>query len=90
MAVTQRDDDSGIGWWMHSPEFEQRYHQWWKTFDALLNRRGIVPTAAEITAAIQDMASTLDVPNDIARGLFKRELDPAGYAAFIERRRRKH
>jgi hypothetical protein len=81
--TTTRHDDVNLASWMNTPEFAEQYAEWWRAFDEKL----ATYAAAEIKAAIADMAKQLKLPDDIATGMFSRELGPDRYAAFLAKRR---
>ena len=72
MAVTQRTD-AELAAWMNTPEFRARYRAWFGRFDATL-ADGKPLGEAELVVAVKDMAAALDIPDDMAAGMFKREI----------------
>ena len=80
--------DAELLQWMRTPDFGRRYREWRQTFDEGLAARADVPSVAESEAAVKDMAVALDVPDDVAGGLFKREIKP-GFVDFLARPRQR-
>lgn len=69
---------------INNAETRDRFSKWWTEFDARL-ATGAPVTETEVTAMIADLALRCDLPGDVARGLFRRELDPVGYQRYGER-----
>jgi hypothetical protein len=70
--------------WLGTAEFQRRYADWWRAFDARL-ATGRPLSEADVATAVEDFAATLDLPSDVARGLFGRELNPDACKKFLER-----